>query len=207
MKARWFAVGICFLSSHLSANEAMKNFAVLGSLTTYAFGYVHRSDIGTCTGPTRLLYQTGKDDELGVHTVGASFFDCNLRGGRATQWIDGFRISPTMMVSRWSADSGAGASSASELTFVPRAQFFWPMGPGKVDLLLGVGPSYLSKSNIGARRKSTNFQFSDEFGFGFSDYQETFRLGFSYRHISNADIQKPNNNVDFMGISLTVRIP
>lgn len=191
----------------LSANESLKNVAVLGSLVSYSVGYAHRFDMESCAGPVRVLYQGGKDDELTVHTVGASFFDCNLGSGMASQWGTGFRISPTVMVSHWSANSGTGASSASEFTLVPRAQFFWPIGPGKFDILFGIGPSYLSESNVGSRRKSTNFQFSDEFGIGFSDHQETFRLGFSYRHISNANIQKPNNNVDFMGVSLTVRIP
>lgn len=207
MNRIWLIVCAYLAALPVNATENLKNFAVIGSLASYAFGYAHRSDLESCAGPVRVLYQGGKDDELTVHTVGASFFDCNLGSGTSILWGTGFRISPTVMVSHWSANSGTGASSASEFTLVPRAQFFWPIGPGKFDILFGIGPSYLSESNVGSRRKSTNFQFSDEFGIGFSDHQETFRLGFSYRHISNANIQKPNNNVDFMGVSLTVRIP
>ncbi len=55
--------------------------------------------------------------------------------------------------------------------------------------------------------KSTEFQFSDELGIGISDASERVRLGYSYRHVSNANIDTPNNNVDFHGFTLTFRIP
>jgi hypothetical protein len=74
------------------------------------------------------------------------------------------------------------------------------------DVTVGVGISLISKSSVGSRIKSTNFQFSDEIGFGVSDATDKLRIGFTYRHISNLDISVPNNGVDFRGLTLTYKL-
>jgi hypothetical protein len=184
----------------------LKNSAIAGSLATYAFAYLNRDAIAPCTKSVRGTAQSGKDQELSVTTVGASFADCNLSSQRRPLGLD-LRISPTLLFSNWTADSGAGERSASELTFVPRAQYVWTTSFARLDTTFGIGVSYLSAADVGARNKSTNFQFSDEISVGISDPSDWVRLGFNYRHISNADIRKPNNGVDYHGISLTVRLP
>jgi len=74
----------------------------------------------------------------------------------------------------------------------------------RLDVGFGIGVSYLMDPSVGNRRKSTNFQFSDEFSFGISDGTDTYRVAYQYRHISNAGIGTLNNAVDFSGLTLTV---
>jgi len=40
----------------------------------------------------------------------------------------------------------------------------------------------------------------------FSDLSQRARLSFTYRHVSNADIQLPNNGVNFLGLGLTLKV-
>jgi len=188
----------------LASDSAAKVAAIFGSLFSYGYAGFHRSEFTKCDDTTRVFYQQGKDSELTVKTLGVSLSDCNLK--RSDSGFT-FRISPSLMASRWAADAGAGADSASEVTLVPHARYVWDMGPTKLDLMFGIGLSYVSETNIGRRVKSTEFQFSDELGIGISDASERVRLGYSYRHVSNANIDTPNNNVDFHGFTLTFRIP
>ena len=186
-----------------ASDVALKN-AVLGSLLSYGYAWWQRGDLD-CARQFRTVVQHGKDDELKATSLGLSYRDCNL-GGEQRPLGAGFRLAPTVLVSKWSADAGPFADSAYEYTWVPRVQYVWPVGGMRVDAQFGIGVSYLSRANIGARQKATNFQFSDELGFGISDAAERVRLGFSYRHVSNADIRSPNQAVDFRGVSLTVRL-
>ena len=188
----------------LASDSAAKVAAIFGSLFSYGYAGLHLSEFNKCDDTARVFYQQGKDSELTVKTLGVSLSDCNLK--RSDSGFT-FRISPSLMASRWAADAGAGADSASEVTLVPHARYVWDMGPTKLDLMFGIGLSYVSETNIGRRVKSTEFQFSDELGIGISDASERVRLGYSYRHVSNANIDTPNNNVDFHGFTLTFRIP
>jgi hypothetical protein len=43
-------------------------------------------------------------------------------------------------------------------------------------------------------------------GIGISDLSQRARLSFTYRHVSNADIQLPNNGVNFLGLGLTLQV-
>jgi hypothetical protein len=75
-----------------------------------------------------------------------------------------------------------------------------------VDFSVGLGPTLVSETDIGTRQKSTKFQFSDELGLGISELSQRARLSFTYRHVSNADIQLPNNGVNFLGLGLTLKV-
>ena len=199
-------VAVCLVGAGapaLASDSAAKVAAIFGSLFSYGYAGFHRSEFAKCDDSTRVFYQQGNDSELSVKTLGVSLSDCNLK--RSDSGFT-FRISPSFMASRWSANAGAGADSASEVTFVPHARYVWDMGPTKLDLMFGIGLSYVSETNIGRRVKSTEFQFSDELGIGISDPSERVRVGYSYRHVSNANIDTPNNNVDFHGFTLTFRI-
>ncbi len=186
-----------------AGDTALKNTAVLGGLVSYGYAYFNRDRVD-CTQRFGLVAQNGKDEELKSSTLGLSFMDCSMR---PTASGIGFRIEPTLLATSWSASRGPGVRSASELTLVPRVQYVLPVGAAKLDVMFGIGPSYLSEHDIGGRRKSTRFQFSNELGFGISNASETVRLGLGYRHISNAGIKSPNNAVDFRGITLNVRMP
>lgn len=183
----------------------MKNVAVLGSLASYGFGLSQRSNFDPCSSVTNFGVDRGTDQELTVASYSLNLAQCNAKLSLSGWPSLGYRIAPVVQYSRWSADRADGASKAEEFTFVPRTQFTLPIGVVKIDAIFGIGASYLSRAHIGFRRKSTNFQFSDEFGFGISDSSETFRIGLFFRHVSNADIASPNNAVDLRGVSISVR--
>ena len=54
------------------------------------------------------------------------------------------------------------------------------------------------------RHFSTAFQFGDHIGFGlrFGDRHQ-FDLGYRYQHLSNADIKKPNQGINFSQVRFT----
>lgn len=185
-------------------DEAMKILSVVGSLFSYGYAGVNRNNFSDCHTRFRFFYESGKDSELTSHSLGASFADCNLSQKDAGNRF-GFRISPVVMVSNWSANSASRERSAFELTITPQARFIWMVASVNLDLTFGIGGSFLSQSEIGNRIKSTNFQFSDHFGVGISDLSDRIRLGYSYRHISNAGIGTPNQSVDFHGFSISYR--
>ncbi len=78
-----------------------------------------------------------------------------------------------------------------------------PLGSVIVDASFRLGPALMAMSKFANRNKLTNFQFSDEMGIVLSDLQQCIRLDCSYRHINNADIQMPNNGMNFVGFGLT----
>jgi hypothetical protein len=68
---------------------------------------------------------------------------------------------------------------------------------------VGVGIHYLSNTHIRDYSKSTQFQFGDQFGFGWENNQ--FRVGYKYMHVSNANIEIPNPSTDFNMIEVGYR--
>jgi opacity protein-like surface antigen len=67
----------------------------------------------------------------------------------------------------------------------------------------GVGAHLLSRTSLGDKRFSTQFQFGSHLGFGYRfGAGQAVDLSYSYQHLSNADIKKPNNGIDFHQIRL-----
>ena len=67
-----------------------------------------------------------------------------------------------------------------------------------------VGIHLLSATSVSnLRRFSTAFQFGDHIGFGIRFGQkQAFDLGYRFQHISNADIKKPNQGIEFHQVRL-----
>jgi len=62
----------------------------------------------------------------------------------------------------------------------------------------GVGIHWLSQTQIGNRRLSTQFQFGDHIGLGYRfGAKGAIDLGYRFQHYSNADIKRPNDGLDF----------
>lgn len=63
----------------------------------------------------------------------------------------------------------------------------------------GIGAHLLSETRINNRRQfSTAFQFGDHIGIGYRfGARGEYDLGYRFQHLSNADIKKPNNGIDF----------
>lgn len=67
----------------------------------------------------------------------------------------------------------------------------------------GVGAHLLSQTSLGNKRYSTQFQFGSHVGVGYRfGARHAFDLSYSYQHLSNADIKKPNDGADFYEIRL-----
>ncbi len=67
----------------------------------------------------------------------------------------------------------------------------------------GIGVSYISKTSVYEKELSTHFQFEDRIGFGYET--KSYRVGLSYFHYSNADIDEPNNGMDMIMFTFTYR--
>ncbi len=67
----------------------------------------------------------------------------------------------------------------------------------------GVGAHFLSDTSLGERSFSTSFQFGSHLGIGYRfGARQAFDVSYSYQHLSNADIEKPNDGIDFHQIRL-----
>lgn len=67
----------------------------------------------------------------------------------------------------------------------------------------GIGARYLSGTTLGGKRLSTRFQFGDHIGFGYRfGPKGAFDLAYRYQHLSNADIKRPNDGLDFHQLRL-----
>ena len=201
------ALGLCVVLALPAPARAQERpllyAAIWGSLASYGVALFHK-DAFQCRVRPGHEAQVLSDRELNAFAVGLSFVDCEV-----PRWAGpvALRFDPMVLGAQWSANAGDGASFAWELAALPRVQHVLPLGPVKLDLQLAVGPAFLSEPSVGTRRKSTQFQFSDELGVGLSDAAGRVRLGWLFRHLSNAGFVRPNNRVDFYGAVVDVRWP
>lgn len=72
-------------------------------------------------------------------------------------------------------------------------------------LELGVGLSWLSKTEIEGRILSLHFQFEDKFGIGFRfGHRQQYDLAIRAYHYSNASIKRPNSGVNLAMVGLGI---
>lgn len=69
---------------------------------------------------------------------------------------------------------------------------------------IGLGAALFSRTHLGGKNFSTSFQFSEHLGAGI-EFADRWSLGWQFSHYSNADIEFPNNGIDFHQIMLGVR--
>lgn len=107
-------------------------------------------------------------------------------------------------IGAWQADDHGGAVLNASLTPVFR---FRPNASGGTQPYwdAGIGVMLLSKTRVGPDvRLGSAFQFNDVVGFGvtFGDKSQ-YDLGYRFQHVSNADIARHNDGIDFHQIRLT----
>ena len=67
----------------------------------------------------------------------------------------------------------------------------------------GIGFHLLSRTSIGSKRFSTRFQFGDHIGAGYRfGAKGALEVGYRFQHLSNANIKKPNNGINFHQVRL-----
>ncbi|MBK1790834.1 acyloxyacyl hydrolase [Persicirhabdus sediminis] len=60
-----------------------------------------------------------------------------------------------------------------------------------------IAPAYMTEDSLGYRRQGSNFIFDDHFGVGaYFGENKDWEVMFSYRHLSNANLSKPNPGID-----------
>lgn len=192
--------------AHAMDNNTLKNTVILTGLLTNTYAISQKNQFKPCDHQWSLGYQAGNDNEMHAQTIKIIGARCELQNPAWLPWGMEFAVLPTGLMSVWKADSGPYARQDEELALVPVGQFSLPLGSVYVDASFGLGPAWISKTLIGEKNKSTHLQFSDEMGVGISDAQKRIRFSFTYRHVSNADIQKPNNGVNYLGLGLTYRL-
>ncbi len=71
----------------------------------------------------------------------------------------------------------------------------------------GIGAHLLSKTRINARRRfGSAFQFGSHFGIGYRfGARGGLEIGARYQHVSNGDIEKPNNGINFWQLRFQYR--
>ena len=186
-------------------NDTLKSSVVAAGILTNSFAIFHRNSLD-CKSAYQFGYQTAKDEELSSHSLNFSPIDCQLGAASLLPRSMTFEVLPTVLGSVWNADAGPYAKQAFSLALIPIGRYGLQVGSALVDFSVGLGPTLVSETDIGTRQKSTNFQFTDEMGFGISDLNQRARLAFTYRHVSNADIKLPNNGVNFLGLGLTLKV-
>lgn len=182
-----------------------KQAAIFGSVFTWAYALATGAPVTRCEpigSHARVEY--GVDEELTVKTVGLYTHNCLIRQ------YDTWRLSHTPMlnVTHWAGDSTSQNSrSTFDIAAIPMIRWEKTFGftPYPVDFEMGVGFSYLNDVNIGSREKSTQFQFTDHFGFGVSSPDRDWRVGFAFRHLSNLGLKLPNNGANFFGASFEMK--
>jgi hypothetical protein len=187
-------------------NNALKNTVILTGLITNSFAISQRDKFKPCETDWRFGYQEGSERDMHAQTLRLSPLTCELAASDVLPTGVSFKVMPTGLVSMWRANSGPYTRRNEEIALVPVGQFAWHLGAVILDASFGFGPSLIANTEFGYKSKSTHLQFSDEMGLGISDPKQRFRLDFTYRHISNADIKLPNNGMNFLGVGLTYRL-
>jgi hypothetical protein len=183
-----------------------KQSAIFGSVFTWVYAAVIDAPFTDCAKlGNKLRLEYGEDEELSLKTVGFFQHECTL------QQLETWRLSykPMLNLSHWQVDGASRfARSAYDVAVIPmiRWEKTFDFTPHLLDFEMGVGASYVSEVNIGERQKSTHFQFTDHFGFGISSPNHDWRVGFAFRHLSNASIKLPNNGVNLFGASVEFKL-
>jgi hypothetical protein len=188
-------------NAHAEAKDqnALRALAVGGTLASWAYGLWEGAPFTDCRGAQwQLRGNVAHDHELNLASVGAAYGDCHMLD--AGSWS--LSNQTNFSVGRWTTRGDvAGASSAWDVAVVPLVHWQHPaFAAHKWEVEFGIGPAWLSEVNIGDRQKGSNFQFSDHLGLNLVDGGGQWRVGLQWRHISNADIKKPNNGVNFTGL-------
>lgn len=103
-------------------------------------------------------------------------------------------------INHWQ-NSNNHADNITALSISPIAR--WRLTDNKRPLYLeaGIGVAYMDDNQIGDRRLSTHAHFEDRIGMSWQyDTESDARISVQYTHYSNADIDTPNDGLDFYSI-------
>mgnify|MGYP001352839906 CR=1 FL=1 len=145
---------------------------------------------------------SGATSDSGIDMMQVALqWDWNQRWFQANDWhVGGFW---DVDASYWRRDALQGQNDhLSEIGLTPVFRLQQNDLQG-VYLEAGVGVHLLSKTSLGDKRYSTAFQFGSHLGGGYRfGARHAFDLGYSFQHISNANIKLPNDGANFQEVRL-----
>lgn len=171
--------------------------AITGSLYGNGFNAVARSGIAK----QQLSLSIGGDADGDMASARLAYrIDPNKILWKTTQFALSTHLE--LSVGQWQAEKSYSQRSMTDLGLTPVFKFKSDeQSPWYAEV--GVGMHYLSQVHIKDYSKSTQFQFGDQFGMGWEN--QSFRLGYKYLHVSNANIEIPNPATDFHFIETAYR--
>jgi hypothetical protein len=142
-----------------------------------------------------IAVEGGRGDGADMGRLGVQW-DWNKRWFQGQNWhVGGYW---DLAVGYWKRSSPPGFNEEiTDIGFTPvfRLQQNDLRGPY---LEAAIGFHLLSKTSLGDKRFSTRFQFGDHVGAGVRfGPKGQYDLGYRFQHLSNADIKKPNNGIEF----------
>ncbi|ART78781.1 acyloxyacyl hydrolase [Oceanisphaera avium] len=137
--------------------------------------------------------RVGGGGGYGAHTV-------QIGGQWTQQWQGRLSYGVLAEAAAWHATH----HDLVQLSLVPLLQYnFMPNATWQPVLLVGVGPAWISDTQLGERDLSSAFQFSSRAGIGL--VKERHSLMVEARHLSNAGIKQPNQGISYWNLSYGYR--
>lgn len=106
-------------------------------------------------------------------------------------------------IAQWHSSDVDGKHDIADFSFAPVFRYQKSGTTGFIPYVeASIGIHYLTNTQITQHRRfSTHYQFGDQLGVGFRfGGKGEYDLAYSFQHISNADIEKPNPGIDFQQI-------
>jgi hypothetical protein len=156
--------------------------------------------------PAHAQYRTALstgwgDDDTQLYRVGVMRDFGQTELGAGAWQLGGYWLAE---VGHWDSDRHHARNDALwELALTPVLRVAPRTGALHPYLETGIGGHLLSDTRIGRRSLSTAWQFGSHVGVGFDCGR--LAIGYRFQHLSNADIKKPNDGIEFHIVNASLR--
>ncbi|QJR81168.1 acyloxyacyl hydrolase [Alteromonas pelagimontana] len=171
-------------------------FGLVGALSV--FGLVTPTSVYADEWHITSSYST---DQLRGARVGYRWTDISVSILQDWKWLGSPKLHLEGALNNWQ-NSNDHSDNIFAFTISPVLAWQLSDGPRPLYLEAGIGGSYLDATRLSNRRLSTRFQFEDRIGVSWQYLAHSdARIMLSYVHYSNADINRPNDGLDFFGLT------
>lgn len=150
-----------------------------------------------------LSVEVGRGDGTDMARLGIQW-DWNKRWFQGQQWhLGGYW---DLALGQWHRSAPPGFNEdITEIGLTP--VFRLQQNDGRGLYVEGaIGFHLLSRTSLGNKRFGTKFQFGDHLGIGYRfGTKGEYDLGYRFQHLSNGNIKKPNNGIEFHQVRLQYR--
>lgn len=139
--------------------------------------------------------------------LGSGYGADNVQVG--TQWTqDWHRMGEGELAYGLAAEAAVWTSNSDplvQLSVVPLLQYdFMTSADWQPFAFAGVGPAWISATQLGTRDLASEFQFSSRAGVGFTQDRHSWAL--EARHLSNGGIKQPNQGISYWNLTYGYRL-